>query len=114
MRRNFRFTNLRLGKYQLDARLDLHHHRVEEARKAVFEFIRDCEELDIRCVLITHGKGELRDKPALLKSCVNHWLRELDVVQAFHSAQHHHYHHGGVGAVYVMLRRSRRGRDQES
>ena len=36
------FKNLRLGKYQLDARLDLHHHRVEQARKAVFEFIRDC------------------------------------------------------------------------
>ena len=54
-------------------------------------------------MLITHGKGELRDKPALLKSCVNHWLKELDSVLAFHSAQPHH---GGSGASYVMLRKS--------
>ena len=31
------------------------------------------------------------------------WLRELDVVQAFNSAQPQH---GGTGAVYVLLRKS--------
>lgn len=103
------FKNLRLGKYQLDARLDLHHHNVEQARRAVFEFIRDCVELGIRSAIITHGKGEMRDKPALLKSCVNYWLKELEPVLAFHSAQPHH---GGSGATYVMLRKSTDQKDQ--
>ncbi|MCV6604775.1 MAG: Smr/MutS family endonuclease, partial [Porticoccaceae bacterium] len=58
---------------------------------------------------VTHGKGEMRHKPALLKSCVNHWLRQLDVVLAFHTAQRHH---GGSGATYVMLRKSDTQKDE--
>lgn len=101
------YRNLRLGKYTIDARLDLHHHRVEQARTAVYGFVRDCVQNDIRCALITHGKGESRDRPALLKSCVAHWLPQLDEVLAFYSAQKHH---GGSGATYVLLRKSERKR----
>lgn len=97
------FKNLRQGRYALDASLDLHRLSVEQARHAVFEFITDCVAHHIRCALITHGKGELRDNPALLKSCTNHWLRQIDAVLAFHSAQRHH---GGYGATYVLLRKS--------
>lgn len=97
------FKNLRLGKYSIDARLDLHRHTLEQARKALYEFICDCMEHDIRCVLITHGKGEGRDKPALLKSCVAFWLPEIDDVLAFHSAQKRH---GSLGATYVLLKKS--------
>ncbi len=101
------FKNLRLGKYSVDARLDLHRHTVEQARVAVYTFVRDCLAHDIRCALITHGKGEGRAKPALLKSCVAHWLPQLDQVLAFHSAQKHH---GASGATYVLLRKSERKR----
>lgn len=101
------YRNLRLGKYSIDARLDLHHHKVEQARSAVYGFVRDCVRNDIRCALITHGKGESRDKPALLKSCVAHWLPQLNEVLAFYSAQKHH---GGSGATYILLRKSDRTR----
>jgi DNA-nicking Smr family endonuclease len=101
------YRNLRLGKYRVDARLDLHRHSVESARRAVFEFVRDCLEADVRCALITHGKGEGRKQPALLKSCVNAWLPQLDEVLAFYSAQKQH---GGLGATYVLLRKSERKR----
>lgn len=101
------FRNLRLGKYLIDARLDLHLHTVEAARSAVFTFIRDCLENDVRCALITHGKGEGRQQPAVLKSCINHWLPQMDAVLAFHSAQKQH---GGSGATYIMLRKSERKR----
>ena len=99
------FKNLRQGRYPIDARLDLHRHSVEQARVAVFQFARDAVAHDIRCGLISHGRGEGRDPPALLKSCVNHWLRELDEVLAFHSAERRH---GGVGATYVLFRKSAR------
>ena len=101
------FRNLRLGKYSIEARLDLHRHSVEQARTAVYTFVQDCLSNDIRCALITHGKGEGRKNPALLKSCVAHWLPQLDQVLAFHSAQKHH---GSSGATYVMLRKSERKR----
>ncbi|MGD9661019.1 MAG: DNA endonuclease SmrA [Porticoccaceae bacterium] len=103
------FKNLRLGKYALDSRLDLHRMTVEMARKAVLQFITDCVAANIRCVLITHGRGEQREKPALLKSCTNHWLRQMDAVLAFHSAQRHH---GGFGATYVLLRKSDEKREE--
>jgi DNA-nicking Smr family endonuclease len=98
------YKNLRMGKYKVDARLDLHRLSVEKSREAVAQFIQDCLANDIRCALITHGKGmERQPQPALLKSCVNHWLPQLPSVMAFHSAQKHH---GGVGATYVLLKKS--------
>lgn len=97
------YRNLRLGKYQVDARLDLHQMKIEQARTAVFQFIHDCMAHDIRCALITHGKGEGREQPALLKSCVAHWLPQFAEILAFHSAQKRH---GASGATYVLLRKS--------
>ncbi|MBB3169556.1 DNA endonuclease SmrA [Simiduia aestuariiviva] len=98
------YRNLRLGKYAMDARLDLHNLTVEQARLAVHTFVQDCCQHDIRSALITHGKGEGRKpQPAMLKSCIAHWLPQLTEVQAFHSAQKQH---GGVGATYVLIRKS--------
>ncbi len=97
------YRNLRLGKYQIDARLDLHHMTIDQARNAVFQFIKDCMNHDIRCALITHGKGEGRNLPAQLKSCMAHWLPQFPEILAFHSAQKQH---GWVGATYVLLRKS--------
>jgi len=97
------YRNLRLGKYPIDARLDLHQMRLEQARSAVFQFIHDCMVHDIRCALITHGKGEGREQPALLKSCIAHWLPQFPQILAFHSAQKHH---GASGGTYVLLRKS--------
>lgn len=97
------FKNLRLGKYPLDATLDLHRHTVEQARSALFNFVQDCLENDVRSAIITHGKGEGREIPALLKSCVAHWLPQLEEVLAFHTAQKHH---GSYGATYILLKKS--------
>ncbi len=102
------FKNLRLGKYSIDARLDLHRLSVEEARSSVKRFVKDCTANDVRCALITHGKGENRQpRPALLKTCVAHWLPQIDNVLAFHSAQKQH---GGVGATYILLKKSEKKR----
>lgn len=100
------FRKLRQGRYEAEAGLDLHRMTAAIARKELYEFIRDCHELGIRSVLIIHGKGESKaelERSSILKGCTNHWLRELDTVQAFHSAQPRH---GGTGAVYVLLRKS--------
>ncbi len=97
------YKNLRLGKYSLDARLDLHRMSVEQARQAIYRFVTDCVAHDVRAALITHGKGEGRETPAMLKSCVAHWLPELEEVLAFHTAQKQH---GSYGATYVLFKKS--------
>lgn len=102
------FKRLRQGKYGVEARLDLHRHTVEQARRQVFQFVADCMHHDIRVGIVVHGKGDRSpENQATLKSYINKWLRDLDDVMAFHSAQRHH---GGLGAVYVLFRKSEAAR----
>ena len=105
------YKNLRQGKYEIQSRLDLHRHTVEQARKALWSFVDECQKHGVRCALITHGKGEGRERPAVLKSCVNHWLKQFDQVLAFHSAQKMH---GGMGATYVLIKKSSAARQSTS
>jgi len=97
------FRRLKQGHYPLESSIDLHRLTVVQSRKEVLAFIRDCIAHDIRCAAITHGKGEQRENPALLKSCVNYWLPQLDDVLAFHSAPRHS---GGLGSTFILLRKS--------
>ena len=100
------YRKLRLGHYDIEARLDLHRMTVSEARTEVWSFFKEARRLGLRTLLITHGKGlsnKEKSGSGVLKGYVNHWLRDIEDVQAFHSAQ---VQHGGTGAVYVLLRKS--------
>lgn len=97
------YRKLRLGKYPIQARLDLHRKTLKEARDEVVKFLKQCIEMDIRTVVIVHGRGERSHPPALMKSFVASWLQQIREVQCVHSAQRFH---GGSGAVYVLLRKS--------
>lgn len=103
------YRNLRLGHYAPQAQLDLHRKTVEESRRALWDFLHESRRLGLRTVMILHGRGELSPKPALLKSYVDHWLRELPEVLAFHSAQ---ARDGGDGALYVLLKKSDRDKQE--
>lgn len=105
------YRKLRLGRFEMEARLDLHRHTLEQAINEVKRFIRDCLVQGVRTVLILPGKGDRSElTPAVLKSHLVHWLKELDDVQAFHTAQPHH---GGAGAFYVLLRKGERSNTQD-
>jgi DNA-nicking Smr family endonuclease len=94
---------LRQGKHPIEHALDLHGLTVIEARKALVEFLGECEAAGVRHAIIVHGKGfRSKDKP-VIKPKVNQWLRAVDNVLAFHSAQPKD---GGNGAVYVLLKKS--------
>ena len=100
------FRKLKQGRYETDARLDLHRMTTTIARRELFWFLEEAIRLGLRTVLIIHGKGQTsaeKERSSILKGCTEQWLRELDMVQAFHSAQPRH---GGTGAVYVLLRKS--------
>jgi len=100
------YRKLKQGRYETDARLDLHRMTTTIARRELFWFLEESVKLGLRTVLIIHGKGQTsaeKERSSILKGCTDQWLRELDMVQAFHSAQPRH---GGTGAVYVLLRKS--------
>ncbi len=100
------FRKLKQGRYEAEARLDLHRMSVERARREVFEFFEEAQRLGLRTVLLIHGKGESRadqERASILKGCCQAWLPQMDCVMAFHSARPQQ---GGTGAVIVLLRKS--------
>jgi DNA-nicking Smr family endonuclease len=104
------FRKFKQGRYPMDARLDLHRMTVERARDEVFGFIREALAYDLRNVMIVTGRGSHSSAPeAVLKSYANKWLPEFAEVLAFCSAMPQH---GGTGAVYVMLKKSERRREE--
>lgn len=96
------FKKLRQGKYGVDFHLDLHRKTVAEARNEVYQLLKNADQFGYRTLLITHGKGAMSNPPARLKSFVNHWLKQVDIVVAFHSALPQQ---GGAGSVYVLLKK---------
>lgn len=98
------YKSLRTGKYPQEATLNLNRKTPQQARDEIVQFIADCEEMNVRSVLLFFGYGE---SGALLKSYLAQWLPEIEFVQAFHTALKHH---GGIAAVYVLLRKSEQKR----
>jgi len=97
-------AQLRRGNIAPTATLDLHGYKARPAQLALHEFLHWCVAQGERCVRIIHGKGRgAHDTAPVLKSIVNHWLREQAQVLAFCSAPPND---GGTGAVYVMLKRA--------
>ncbi|WP_207060969.1 DNA endonuclease SmrA [Motiliproteus sp. SC1-56] len=102
------YRNLRLGRYSSDARLELIGLSVPAARDELLRFIGECLRLEVRTALIHHGRGKQAQAPGnLLRSYLTRWLPALEEVLAFHSAQPAQ---GGLGATYLLLRKSPRAR----
>lgn len=93
---------LRRGQFAVEAELDLHRMTSEEARLATATFLQAARQSGKRCIRIIHGKGHgSPNKLPVLKTKVNHWLKQRDEVLAFCSTRPVD---GGTGAVYVLLR----------
>ncbi len=92
---------LRRGAWIVQAQLDLHGMRREEAREALAEFIREAVKRGLRCLRVIHGKGlgSVGREP-VLKGKVRAWLVQKVEVIAFCQARPHD---GGAGAVLVLL-----------
>ena len=96
---------LRRGHWVVQANLDLHGLRSDEAREAFTIFLKQCANREIRCVRIIHGKGlGSANRTPVLKGKVLAWLKQKDEVLAFCQAP---ANDGGSGAVRVLLRQPR-------
>lgn len=98
------FKNLRLGKYKIERVINLQQQKFEQARENLFNQVTQAYQSGTRCILIKHGIGlHSKPTPAMLKSYVNLWLKQIPQVIAFHSALPQH---SGYGATYVLLQKN--------
>lgn len=99
-------SKLRRGNWVIQAQLDLHGYRRDQAREALGEFLRQSRKRGIRCVRVIHGKGlGSVNKEPVLKHKVRNWLAQKDEVMAFCQAR---AADGGAGALVVLLKSSER------
>ena len=95
---------LRTGRYIIEAELDLHGLRREQAKQELVWFIRECQVNGFRCVRIIHGKGQRSpNKQPVLKTKTASWLKQMDEILAYCTAPKTD---GGTGALYVLLKRN--------
>lgn len=93
---------LRRGHWVIQAELDLHGMRRDDARNNLGMFLRSAGKRGIRCVRIIHGKGlGSYNKEPVLKGMVYRWLVQKEEVIAFCVAR---AADGGAGALVVLLR----------
>jgi DNA-nicking Smr family endonuclease len=97
---------LRNGLYSIQGQIDLHGYNRAEAQIAVEEFIPRMARFSSCCIKIIHGRGiNSPTDTATLKENLQRLLKTRRMsrhVVAYASAQSCD---GGVGAVYVLLRR---------
>lgn len=95
---------LRSGHWSLQAQLDLHGLRRDEARETLANFIREAHRQGLRCLRVVHGKGlGSPGKTPVLKAKVQAWLIQKNEVLAFVQAK---ASEGGAGALVVLLQPS--------
>ena len=95
---------LRRGVWAVQAHLDLHGLRRDEAREHLAAFLREAAHSGARCVRVIHGKGNgSPGREPVLKAKVKSWLVQKNEVIAFVQAR---ASDGGNGALLVLLRPS--------
>ena len=109
---------LRSGQVEIEARIDLHGMRQNEAHAALRRFVLHCHNQDRRWVLVITGKGGPADarqnrdyghswsepERGVLRRNVPRWLAEPDLRAIVVSYTTAAIHHGGEGALYLQLR----------
>jgi DNA-nicking Smr family endonuclease len=103
-------AKIKRGRLDVDAKLDLHGMRQDEAQRALNGFLRRAQASGAKVAIVVTGKGLSREDGGVLRRVVPMWLQApalRDVVVSFGEAARHH---GGEGALYVRIRRADRMR----
>lgn len=115
---------LRSGRSRIEARIDLHGMRQNEAHSALRAFLWSAHRRGAKWVLVITGKGArsrgkpehaedvlfgMRSERGVLRQNVPRWLSEPDLRAIVVSFQTAAFQHGGEGALYVELRASPSG-----
>ncbi len=104
-----RSERLRRGQLPVEARLDLHGYTQDQAHAALGDFLGGSQARGLRCVLVITGKGTTTDSGGVLRAQVPRWLNEPGNRARGLACDYAQPKHGGLGAIYVLLRRKKSG-----
>lgn len=93
---------IRRGQTEIDAQLDLHGHRHDEARIELERFLLREQAMGSRCVLVITGKG--KQGTGVIRSRFLDWLAADPIRPIVAGYSRAHLRHGGEGAFYVLLK----------
>lgn len=117
---------IRAGRIEIEARIDLHGMRQDEAHGALVRFLRSAASKGARWVLVITGKGAPQrrgwheddsvsdgggwldgrvEARGVLRRNVPRWLSEPELRLLVVSYTQASAAHGGEGAIYIQLRR---------
>ena len=99
---------LRRGRINVEAQLDLHGLKQDEAHIALCQFLTKSYNIGHRCVLVITGKGALSQGGGVLRKMVPLWLNENTNRNFVLSFTYSTPADGGTGAIYILLKRKRR------
>ncbi len=108
-------TALRRGKREVEAKLDLHGMRQQEAHSALIGFLRRSQFAGRTLVLVVTGKGAPAslfsptpfEERGVLRRMTPHWLAAPELRSIVLGYDEAAIRHGGTGAFYVRLRKLR-------
>jgi DNA-nicking Smr family endonuclease len=95
--------NLKQGNITIEARLDLHGITSDKAKQLLEEFILLCHQQQKRYVLVITGKG-MRGEGIIFREAP-HWLNQPAIKRCIASYTPAHPKDGGVGALYILLKK---------
>jgi len=103
---------MKRGKMKIDAELDLHGLYQDAAYRALKEFLSNAWNSKKRCLLVITGKGLHHGTSAthprgVLQKMVPCWLNEEPSRSQILAFSYATRSDGGVGALYVLLKRQR-------
>ncbi len=104
---------LKRGAISIEAKLDLHGLRQNEAYNALCNFINDCYSKNYRTILIITGKGmggnnleyQNMGNRGILRKMLPIWLESANFSTMISGWQISARKHGGDGAYYVRLKK---------
>src|SRR6202022_2657024 len=104
-------SQLSRGRKEIDARLDLHGMTQTRAHRALSGFLQRAHSEGLTFVLVITGKGRMgaESERGVLRRQVPQWLSLPEFRSLVVGFEEAHIGHGGEGALYVRIRRSRRG-----
>ncbi len=98
--------NMRSGEIEIEAKLDLHGLRQQEAHEALQKFMLTQAGRGKRTLLVITGKGGVGG--GVLRKNFPLWCAEPDIAALILALRPAAAKHGGDGAWYVMLRKNKK------
>ena len=98
---------LRRGQLAIEAVLDLHGYRQEQAEEALEAFLLRCQERGLRSVVVVTGKGRIGEAAGVLRARLPDWLNRPQNRARVLAVSQAQPKHGGAGAFYILLKRRR-------